>query len=293
MTLAADVRDPGGASQPVRRWRGPSRNARLAAGLLLLAILAVAAILAPLIAPYEPGLYDLEAILQPPSLAHPFGTDEIGRDVLSRVIWGGRPVMIVVVLSTLLSLVIGLVLGFAASASPVANAALSRLADIQLSIPSLVFALLAIAFAGSRIGNLVVVLALAAWPLHFRVVKAHALTVRRLPFHEASQLAGSSPLYTFRRNVLPGVLPIVAVTTSVTATVTALSAAGLSYLGLGVQEPDWGRMIAVSKGHLSDALWASGFPALALVAFLFGVQLVADSVSDRVKDSGGSRNERT
>lgn len=267
-------------------------NFRLLAGVFLVAIITLVTVCAPLIAPYNPDAYDLSAILQAPGPAHLFGTDEIGRDVLSRVIWGGRPVVTVVFFSTILSLVIGMLLGFIASLNPVINSALSRLADIQLSIPSLVFALLAIAIAGSQISNLIVVLALAAWPLHFRVVRGHALAVKRLPYFEVSHLVGSSIYYRVTRNYLPGVLPLLAVTTSVTATVTALSATGLSYLGLGVNLPDWGRMIATSKGQLSDALWASGFPALALILFLFGIQLIADAVSTLAKNKGGISHDQ-
>ena len=266
-----------------RAARSPARatRARVIIGGALLAVVVVVTIAAPQFAPYDPEAYDLLAMLQPPSTAHPFGTDELGRDVLSRVIWGGRPVLLVTVVATLLSLVIGVLLGFLAASGTVANVILSRVADIQLSIPGLVFALLAIALTGNHVANIIVVLALASWPLHFRVVRAHALSVRGLPFAEASRLAGSSPWYRATRNFLPGVVPLIAVTTSVTATVVALSATGLSYLGLGVVMADWGRMIATSKGHLSDALWASGFPALALVIFLFSIQLLADAIADR------------
>ncbi len=272
-------------------WRRRT-NLRLVVGAALLAGTSIMTLGAPFFAPYSPDFYDLDAILMPPGPAHLFGTDEIGRDVLSRVIWGGRPILFIVFFSTVLSLLIGVTLGFMSSANNLANTALSRLADIQLSIPSLVFALLAIAVAGSQMSNLVVVLALAAWPLHFRVVRAHALAVKKLPYFEASRLAGSSLFYRVMRNYLPGVLPLLAVTTSVTATVTALSATGLSYLGLGVSVPDWGRMIAISKGQLSDAAWASGFPALALILFLLGIQLIADALSDRVKGRGGAPHER-
>jgi peptide/nickel transport system permease protein len=276
------------SSESKKRWlAGQGLNIRLVAGAFLVVSITLMTICAPLIAPYNPDAYDLAAILQAPGQLHLFGTDEIGRDVLSRVIWGGRPVVTVVFFATIFSLVIGVLLGFLSSINPLINSALSRLADIQLSIPSLVFALLAIAVAGSQISNLIIVLALAAWPLHFRVVRAHALAVKRLPYFEVSHLVGSSLYYRAIRNYLPGVLPLLAVTTSVTATVTALSATGLSYLGLGVNVPDWGRMIATSKGQLSDALWASGFPALALILFLLGIQLIADAVSDITKNKGG------
>lgn len=254
-------------------------------GGMLLAVIVVVSIAAPAISPYDPEAYQLTAMLQPPSLAHPFGTDEIGRDVLSRVIWGGRPVLITTVAATLLSLLIGLVMGAVGSTGRIADTVITRIADIQLSIPGLVFALLAIALTGPYLGNIIVVLALAAWPLHFRVVRAHAATVRGLPFTEASKLARSSAWYRITRNYLPGVLPLLSVTTGITATVVALSATGLSYLGLGVVLPDWGRMIAISKGHLSDAPWASGFPSVALVVFLLAVQLIAAAVSGRARIS--------
>lgn len=268
------------------------RNFRLTAGLLLLGFMSIITIAAPLLGLHDPDAYDLSAILQAPGSEYFFGTDEIGRDIFSRVIWGGRPVLIIVLGSTILSLLMGVFLGFLASVNVYTNTALSRLADIQLSIPSLVFALLAIALAGAQLLNLIIVLALAAWPLHFRVVRAHALVVKKLPYFEASQLAGSSLLYRIKRNYLPGVLPLLAVTTSVTATVIALSATGLSYLGLGVNGADWGRMIAISKGQLSDAPWASGFPALALILFLLGIQLIADAVSDLTKNNRGNQREQ-
>jgi len=254
-------------------------------GAVLLGVIVVVSIAAPVLAPYDPEAFTLTAILQAPSPAHPFGTDEIGRDILSRVIWGGRPVLVTTIAATLLSLVIGLIMGTLASTGRIADTIVTRIADIQLSIPGLVFAMLAIALTGAHLGNIVLVLALSAWPLHFRVVRAHAAGVRGLPFTEASTLAGSSAWYRITRNYLPGVLPLLSVTTGITATVVALSATGLSYLGLGVVLPDWGRMIAISKGHLSDAPWASGFPSLALVLFLLSVQLVAAAVSGRARVS--------
>ncbi|MDR1511927.1 MAG: ABC transporter permease [Propionibacteriaceae bacterium] len=262
------------------------RSLRGLIGLTLVGLIVAMSLAAPLLAPFGPEEYDLLSIYAAPSSGHPFGFDEIGRDVLSRVIWGGRPVLLVTVLGTALSVVLGVILGFAAAGGgKITDTVVSRIADIQLSIPALIFALLAIAMVGSKLSNLVIVLALASWPLHFRVVRAQILLTRRLPYVEASRLSGSGPLFRARKHLLPSITPLLAVTTSVTASTVAISATGLSYLGLGVITADWGRMIASSKGHLADAPWAPLYPSLALVTFLLGIQLLADAISARATDA--------
>ncbi|MDR2567170.1 MAG: ABC transporter permease [Bifidobacteriaceae bacterium] len=238
-------------------------------------LLLVVSALAPWLAPHNPEEMNLLGRYAPPSAEFPFGTDDLGRCVLSRVIWGGRPVLAVTVAATALSVAAGVILGALTVGNRWLDIVLTRLADVQLSIPGLVLALLAVTLLGTSLVNIVVVLALTAWPLHFRVVRTHCRMVKRLPFDEASVLAGTKWPRRAIDNYLPGIASVLAATVGVNAAGSALATAGLSYLGLGVTQADWGHMIAATKGHLADAVWAPGFPSLALVALLLGIQLIA------------------
>ncbi|NKX16456.1 ABC transporter permease [Ochrobactrum pseudogrignonense] len=175
-------------------------------GLLIILLWVVAAIFAPLLAPYEPNSSDLMAFLQEPSFnnGHWLGTDDLGRDILSRVFYGARPVLLVATVATLLSALIGSLLGIVAGLSNrLLDQIIARIAEIQLTIPGLVLALLALALFGSRLENLILILALESWPLHFRVARSYTLNARNQGYMEAAWLAGVPLWKSVLRHIVP------------------------------------------------------------------------------------------
>lgn len=271
-------------AQPRPRLRGPMSewSSWLAWTVFILMVGAIVA--APLVAPRDPNEQDLIRLLEGPSLEFPMGTDLLGRDLLSRVIWGGGPPLLVGMLAVLLALAIGVTAGVLAGyREGFLDGLISRVADIQMSIPGLALALLVLVMLGSSVTNLVLVIAIESWPLHFRVVRSHVQTVRRHGYIEAAGLAGLTRWQIIRRHVVPSALPILAVTATVNFSHAVLAEAGLSFLGIGIQPPraDWGVMVAEGQSQLGDAWWISVFPGLALLAMLWSVQMIGDHLAAR------------
>lgn len=266
----------------------PSRWLRALAGAAAPAMLAVVVVLvcaAPLVSPYDPNEQDLLNLLEGPSAAHWFGTDMLGRDVLSRVLWGGWPPLLVGLCSVAIALAVGTAAGIAAGfRQGRVDSVIGRVADIQMSIPGLVLALLVLALFGSAVTNLIFVIAIESWPLHFRVVRAHVRAVRGHAYVEAAQLAGHGVARILWRHILPSTLPLLAITATVNFSHAVLAEAGLSFLGIGIQPPaaDWGMMVSEGKTQLSAAWWISVFPGVALLVVLLCAQLIGDRLSRRM-----------
>jgi peptide/nickel transport system permease protein len=263
-------------------------------GLALVAATVLVATFAPWIAPYNPNASDLSALMSPPSLSsgHLLGTDDLGRDLLSRTIYGARPVILVAGTASVLAVLLGAVLGIAAGFSGRwTDQVIGRIADIQFSIPGLILALLALALFGTSIVNLVAVLALESWPLHYRIARAYTQNARTQGYMEAAWLAGVSSWRSIWRHIVPGLLPLLVTTGTISAAFIVMTEAGLSFIGLGIQPPtaDWGLMIAQGKAQLGAAWWLSIVPAIALVALLAGVQLLGDYLSERLSLFEGDR----
>lgn len=268
------------------RMRANPLPARGYIGLAMIGVCLVIAVLAPWLAPFDPNKSDLMAILTPPSLTsgHLLGADDLGRDILSRILYGARPVMLVGAIATVLSLVLGATLGIVAGAGPGwLDQFLSRLADVQMTIPGLVLALLALSLFGTRLENLILILAIEAWPLHFRVARGYMQNVRTQGYMEAAWLAGVPAWRSIWRHAVPGLIPLLSVTASISAAAIIMTEAGLSFIGLGVQPPtaDWGLMISQGKVQLGSAWWLSIMPAVALGVLLVGVQLLGDALSQK------------
>lgn len=248
------------------------------------AAIVLAVILAPILSPYDPNQQDLTAILQAPSSKHLLGTDVLGRDILSRVLWGGGPPLLVGTLSVLIALVVGVSLGLVAGYSGrMVDGVLSRLADIQMSIPGLVLALLVLALLGSSINNVILVIAIESWPLHFRISRSQVQMVRGEAYLEAARLAGLGRIELIGRHILPSTLPLLSVTGTFNFATAVLTEAALSFLGLGVQPPraDWGLMISDGQAQLSAAWWISVFPGISLLLLLLSVQVIGDWLAAR------------
>jgi len=244
---------------------------------------------APLLAPHDPCHQELADRLQPPfwleggSWEYPLGTDDLGRDILSRMIYGMRISLLVGGLALLLSGAIGVVLGLVSGYfGGWVDDLLMRVCDVQLSIPLTLLAIAVIAVVGSSLPTLIGVLGLTQWVMYARVVRGEALSIREKEFVEASRAIGATDLRIIRTCVLPNVLPTILVTATLRMATVIMIEAGLSYLGLGIQPPDpsLGSMLSDGRQYLATAWWLGTFPGLAIMLIVLGINLLGDGLRD-------------
>jgi peptide/nickel transport system permease protein len=264
-------------------WRAFRRNRLAMLGLGLILLLLIVAALAPWISPYEPNVQNLRLRLQPPSAAHWLGTDELGRDILSRIIHGSRItlyiVTLVVVIAAPLGLLIGTVSGYFGGWI---DAVLMRVTDIFLAFPRLILALAFVAALGPGIENAVIAIAITAWPTYARVARAETLTLRRSDFIAAARIQGTGSLRIIGRHIMPLCLPSVIVRITLDMAGIILTAAGLGFLGLGAQPPapEWGAMISTGRAYLLDQWWVATMPGIAICLVSLGFNLLGDGLRD-------------
>lgn len=262
-----------------RDWLG-SVAALLPVGFV--ALLAVAAAAAPLIAPHDPMAPNLTHRLEGPSGAFWLGTDDLGRDVLSRLIFGARVSLLVGLASTAITLGIGLPLGlYCGYISGRASAVIMRVVDAWLAFPPILLAMVVSTVLGAGIVNISLSIALVFWPGLVRVVRAAVLSQRELQYVEASRALGASTLYVMFRSILPNVLAPLAVQTALLAAGAILLEAGLTFLGLGIRPPtpSWGGMLQEAKTYLRQDPWFGVFPGLLLLVVVLALNGVADVVA--------------
>jgi peptide/nickel transport system permease protein len=276
-------------------------NGRITPGIaLILALLAafvLAAAAAPLLAPFDPLRQSLLLRLRPPGTtlaAGTFllGTDDLGRDLFSRVLYGARASLLVALLSVSVSLVVGTLLGLLAGWFLGWTAiVIMRLVDTMLSIPAILLAVLTVAVLGPGFLNLVLVLGLTRWPRYTRVAYAQTLQVAALPYIRAAEMAGSPALRILLRHVLPNIAgPLMVVATSEFG-LMILFEAGLSFLGLGIQPPypSWGSIMSAGRQYVARAWWLTVFPGACLFVLVLCVNLFGDWLRDRVDPRSRSR----
>jgi len=248
-----------------------------------LAVIVVAALLAPWIAPYDPLKQDFDAILQAPSPPHWMGTDQLGRDLLSRIIFGARISLLVGVVTVLirgtLGISIGLMAGFYRGT---VDDLVMRVADIQVTLPFLVVAIAVIAVVGPGLFNLIVVLGLTGWVYFARVVRSEVLSLRERDYLAAARASGGSDLHLMRRHVFPNIVPTVLVIATLQIAAVIIAEASLSFLGLGVSAltPTWGKIIAESRQYISSAWWLPTFPGLVIFMTVLAINLAGDWLRD-------------
>jgi peptide/nickel transport system permease protein len=253
------------------------------AGMVITAVMVAAALLAPLLAPAAPDTMDPSARLAPPSLAHPFGADDFGRDLLSRVLFGTRISLqvgvVAIAMSTALGLLIGLIAGYARG--PI-DAVLMRVMDVVMAFPSVLLALFIMAVLGSSLQNVVIAVSIAYVPFFARITRSQVLTLGETPFVEASRAAGASHGRVMARHVFPNIVPLLIVQATTNLAFAILAEASLSYLGLGTQppEPSLGRMLTEARPWLNQAPWLAVFPGLALTGLVVGSNLLGDALRD-------------
>ncbi|HXP77252.1 MAG TPA: ABC transporter permease [Stellaceae bacterium] len=271
-----------------RAWMAFRRNGLAMTGLAIVLALVLMAIVAPLIAdPASANLQVLEDRLQPWSSAHWVGTDELGRDILVRVLFGARITLTIVALVSLIVVPIGLSIGLPAGYfGGWIDAVLMRITDIFLSFPRLVLALAFAAALGPGIENAVIAIALTTWPPYARLARAETLTRRRSEFIEAAELQGASHLRIILTQIVPLCLPSVIIRLTLDMAGIILTAAGLGFLGLGAQPPaaEWGAMVSSGRQVLLDQWWVATVPGLAIFVTSLGFNLLGDGLRD-VADS--------
>ncbi|MGY2993558.1 peptide/nickel transport system permease protein [Mesorhizobium sp. URHB0026] len=247
-------------------WRRFSANRLAFVGLLIIIALLLVAILAGVLAPYSPTFGDLKnARLLAPTAQHWFGTDDLGRDIYSRILYGSRWTLYVVVLVAIIAAPIGLLVGTVAGyAGGWTDAILMRVTDIFLAFPKLVLALAFVAALGPGIENAVLAIAITSWPPYARIARAETLTVRNSDYIKAVQLMGASPFRIVLRHIMPLCISSLIVRVTLDMAGIILTAAGLGFLGLGAQPPlpEWGTMIASGRRFILDQWWVAGAPGL-------------------------------
>jgi peptide/nickel transport system permease protein len=277
-------------------WRRYAGNRLALLGLaIVLALVAVAA-LAPWLAPASPTVGDLAgARLLAPSGAHWLGTDDQGRDILSRLIFGSRITLAVVSLVAVLAAPIGLLVGTVAGyAGGWVDGLLMRITDIFLAFPRLILALAFVAALGPGIGNAVIAIAITSWPPYARMARAETLSLRQADYISAVRLLGASPWRIVLRHIVPLCLASVIVRVTLDMAGIILTAAGLGFLGLGAQppSPEWGAMIAGGRAYVIDQWWVAAAPGAAIFVVSLGFNLVGDGLRDaldpKAAGSGGA-----
>jgi peptide/nickel transport system permease protein len=252
-------------------------------GLVVVALLALFAILAPLIVPSDPIAQDLDARLLPPSLQHWLGTDDLGRDLLSRIIYGGRVSLTVGLVSVGFALVVGTVLGLVGGFyRGVIESVIMRAMDIMLAFPATLLAIFIVGIRGPSLNNAMLAIGVINIPIFARIVRGSTLRVRQEDFVEAARAVGASQGRILNRHIFPNTLAPIIVQTTLSIGGAILEAAGLSFLGLGAQAPtpEWGAMLTNTREFLRDAPWAATFPGLAILVTVVGFNLLGDGLRD-------------
>ncbi len=260
------------------------RHHRLAlAGSALLGVVALMAVLAPIVAPHDPLAQDLYRRLQPPSLRHPLGTDDFGRDIASRIVYGARISLRVGLVSIGLALACGSTLGLVAGyRGGWADLAIMRAMDVMLAFPSILLAIAIVAVLGPGLDQVMVAVSLVMVPQYARLVRAAVLSIREMPYVEAARALGAGEARIVWGTILPNCAAPLVVQSTLSLGTAILDAAGLSFLGLGAQPPtpEWGAMLSGGRELMLKAPWVTAFPGLAIFLVVLSLNLVGDGLRD-------------
>lgn len=252
-------------------------------GLVVLTILILTAAFAPWIATHDPYVQDLNNVLQAPGNGHLFGTDELGRDIFSRLVWGARITLTIIFLVSIVVGPIGLIVGTTSGyLGGRFDTVMMRITDIFLSFPSLILSLAFVAALGPSLNNAIIAIGLTAWPPIARLARAETMTFRKADYIAAARLQGASPLRIIVKSIMPMCLPSVLIRLTLNMATVILTAAGLGFLGLGAQPPlpEWGAMIATGRRYMIDSWWLVTFPGLAILCVSLAFNLLGDGLRD-------------
>ena len=252
-------------------------------GLGVVAAMILVAFAAPLLAPFDPLQTSWSLVRKAPSASHWFGTDEVGRDLLSRVIWGARASLAAGVISVSIAVGIGVPLGMLAGyVGGLVDGLISRIADAMLACPFLILAIALAAFLGPSLGNAMIAIGIAATPVFVRLARGQVLAVKAEDYVEAARAVGNPPLRILVRHILPNILPPVIVQATLAIAAAIIAEAALSFLGLGQQPPapSWGSMLNIAQRFLTQAPWMAVFPGLAIFVTVLAFNLLGDGLRD-------------
>ena len=287
--LPSEELEPFKLSTQRRLWRKFLQNPVGLMGAIILLIVLIGAIFANYLAPHDPERQRLIARFNPPfwaaggSLTYPLGTDNVGRDIWSRIIHGSRISLVVgicaVGISTLIGVTLGLISGFTGGR---VDASIMALVDIMLAFPQLILAFAMVAVLGPGIGNIILVLGITGWERYARVVRAEVLALREREFVQAARAIGVSSFKIIYGHIMPNTFSSVIVMATLQTAQAILAEAALSFLGLGTGRtyPSWGQMIALGRDYISIAWWISTFPGLAILLTVLAINLVGDRIRD-------------
>ncbi len=264
-------------------WQSFAQNRLAVFGLFIVTTLVLAALFAPWLSSHSPVGQNLQLRLQAPDATYWFGTDELGRDIFSRIAYGARTTLYIVGLVVIIVGPVGLLVGtIAGYFGGWVDAVLMRITDVFLAFPRLILALAFVAALGPGIGNAIIAIAITAWPPYARVARAETITIRKSEFVDAARLQGASPLRIVVRQIMPLCLSSVLVRLTLDMAGIILTAAGLGFLGLGAQPPlpEWGAMISTGRQYILDQWWVATFPGLAIFIVSLGFNLLGDGLRD-------------
>ncbi len=264
----------------IRRLR--RNRAALAGGIIVLVVFA-GAVFAPVVSPYAPNALDFAAYLSPPASAHPFGTDEQGRDVLSRVIFGGRVSLRIGFIAVSIAMVAGVALGLIAGYyEGRIGTFIMRWMDVMLAFPSILLALAIVAVLGSGVTPLMVAVGIASIPQFTRVAQASVLSTKEADYVQAARVVGCFPVRILVRHILPNIFAPITVLATTGVAAAIITGAALSFLGLGAQPPtpEWGSMLSNGRVYMEKAPWMMVFPGLAIMVTVMSINLFGDGLRD-------------
>ncbi len=264
-------------------WRRLRRSTSALVGGVVLIVVILSALLAPLISPFEPIKTNQRASLKPPSLEHPMGTDRFGRDVFSRVLWGGRLSLPVGVVSVVIAAVIGVAFGLIAGFyGGWIDTIIMRLVDLLLAFPGILLALAIVSILGDSLFNLMIAIGIASIPDYVRITRSTVLSVRERDYVLAARTLGVRNRAIVLRHILPNVLAPLIVLATLGMAGALITGSALSFLGLGIKPPtpEWGNMLAEGRSFLQRAWWVAFFPGLAIMVTVFAINLLGDGLRD-------------
>jgi ABC-type dipeptide/oligopeptide/nickel transport system permease subunit len=268
----------------VRLIRMCSENRLAFISAIVLFIYVLLILFAPVVAPYEPNAIDLTQRLQPPSISHWCGTDDLGRDILSRILYGGRVSLMVGVIPTTASMIIGVIMGLISGYIKKFDPIIMRLADIVLAFPSIILAMVVMYTLGASTFNIFIALSMISWAGTARIVRSQTLSLREAEFVEAARGIGVKQSTIMIRHILPNCLSSLIVLFTMDIPDAILSEANLSFLGVGAQPPDtsWGLMASQAKKYAISSPWMLIFPSLAILIMVIALNFLGDGLRDAV-----------
>ncbi|MCL2669863.1 MAG: ABC transporter permease [Syntrophaceae bacterium] len=264
-------------------WKRFRRNRLAIAGSVIVLSLFAVSLLAPWVAPYDPNAIDLDRVLVPPSLEHPLGTDSLGRDVLSRMIWGAGISLKVGLVASGIAIVIGTLLGsLAGYYGRWVDALIMRFVDIMLCFPTFFLILAVVAILEPSIWNIMIVIGLTGWMGVARLVRADFITLKERDFVQAARAIGASDGRIIFQHILPNAMASVLVTATLGVAGAILTESALSFLGIGVQPPtpSWGNILTLGKDNIDIAWWLSLYPGMAILITVLGYNLLGEGIRD-------------